>query len=115
MDACQHNKEIATGALETDQMEADSQVTPANQHSGGTGFLFIMSPETAMRFLNLAGTPSGLRKRLNVSANICERSRLDLAVNMIMTALISFIRPMENPRSNNFGGNIGIILSYRFL
>ena len=44
-------QEIASGAFETDQVEAESQVT-ANQHYAitGLGFLFIMFLETAMRF-----------------------------------------------------------------
>lgn len=105
-------QEIATGAFETNQVEADSQVT-ANQHYAitGLGFLFIMFLETAMRF-GVQRELSGLRKRLNVLPfSICERDRLDLAVNMIMTTLLSFVYiglwKILDPTT--FGGNIGII------
>ena len=105
-------QEIATGAFETDQVEAESQVT-ANQHYAitGLGFLFIMFLETAMRF-GVQRDLSGLRKRLNVLPfSICERDRLDLAVNMIMTSLLSFvyIGLWKILDSTTFGGNIGII------
>ena len=105
-------QEIATGAFETDQVEAESQVT-ANQHYAitGLGFLFIMFLETAMRF-GVQRELSGLRKRLNVLPfSICERDRLDLAVNMIMTSLLSFvyIGLWKILDSTTFGGNIGII------
>ena len=105
-------QEIASRAFETDQVEADSQVT-ANQHYAitGIGFLFIMFLETAMRF-GVQRELSGLRKRLNVLPfSICERDRLDLAVNMIMTTLLSFVYiglwKILDPTT--FGGNIGII------
>ena len=105
-------QEIASGAFETDQVEAESQVT-ANQHYAitGLGFLFIMFLETAMRF-GVQRELSGLRKRLNVLPfSICERDRLDLAVNMIMTTLLSFvyIGLWKILDSTTFGGNIGII------
>ena len=105
-------QEIAAGAFETDQVEAESQVT-ANQHYAitGLGFLFIIFLETAMRF-GVQRELSGLRKRLNVLPfSICERDRLDLAVNMIMTTLLSFVYiglwKILDPTT--FGGNIGII------
>lgn len=105
-------QEIASGAFETDQVEAESQVT-ANQHYAitGLGFLFIMFLETAMRF-GVQRELSGLRKRLNVLPfSICERDRLDLAVNMIMTTLLSFVYiglwKILDPAT--FGGNIGSI------
>ena len=105
-------QEIATRAFETDQVEAESQVT-ANQHYAitGLGFLFIMFLETAIRF-GVQRELSGLRKRLNVLPfSICERDRLDLAVNMIMTTLLSFVYiglwKILDPTT--FGGNIGII------
>ena len=105
-------QEIATGAFETDQVEAESQVT-ANQHYAitGLGFLFIIFLETAMRF-GVQRELSGLRKRLNVLPfSICERDRLDLAVNMIMTTLLSFVYiglwKILDPTT--FGGNIGSI------
>ena len=105
-------QEIASGAFETDQVEAESQVT-ANQHYAitGLGFLFIIFLETAMRF-GVQRELSGLRKRLNVLPfSICERDRLDLAVNMIMTTLLSFVYiglwKILDPTT--FGGNIGII------
>ena len=105
-------QEIASGAFETDQVEAESQVT-ANQHYAitGLGFLFIMFLDTAMRF-GVQRELSGLRKRLNVLPfSICERDRLDLAVNMIMTTLLSFVYiglwKILDPTT--FGGNIGII------
>ena len=105
-------QEIATVAFETDQVEAESQVT-ANQHYAitGLGFLFIMFLETAMRF-GVQRELSGLRKRLNVLPfSICERDRLDLAVNMIMTTLLSFVYiglwKILDPTT--FGGNIGSI------
>ena len=102
-------QEIATGAFETNQVEAESQVT-ANQHYAitGLGFLFIMFLETAMRF-GVQRELSGLRKRLNVLPfSICERDRLDLAVNMIMTTLLSFvyIGLWKILDSTTFGGNI---------
>ena len=105
-------QEIASGAFETDQVEAESQVT-ANQHYAitGLGFLFIIFLETAMRF-GVQRELSGLRKRLNVLPfSICERDRLDLAVNMIATTLLSFVYiglwKILDPTT--FGGNIGII------
>ena len=105
-------QEIATGAFETDQVEAESQVT-ANQHYAitGLGFLFIIFLETAMRF-GVQRELSGLRKRLNVLPfSISERDRLDLAVNMIMTTLLAFVYiglwKILDPTT--FGGNIGII------
>ena len=105
-------QEIASGAFETDQVEAESQVT-ANQHYAitGLGFLFIMFLETAMRF-GVQRELSGLRKRLNVLPfSICERDRLDLAVNMIMTTLLSFvyIGLWKILDLTTFGGNIGSI------
>ena len=105
-------QEIASGAFETDQVEAESQVT-ANQHYAitGLGFLFIIFLETAMRF-GVQRELSGLRKRLNVLPfSICERDRLDLAVNMIATTLLSFvyIGLWKILDSTTFGGNIGII------
>ena len=105
-------QEIASGAFETDQVEAESQVT-ANQHYAitGLGFLFIIFLETAMRF-GVQRELSGLRKRLNVLPfSISERDRLDLAVNMIMTTLLAFVYiglwKILDPTT--FGGNIGII------
>lgn len=105
-------QEIAAGAFETDQVEAESQVT-ANQHYAitGLGFLFIIFLETAMRF-GVQRELSGLRKRLNVLPfSICERDRLDLAVSMIMTTLLSFVYiglwKILDPTT--FGGNIGSI------
>ena len=105
-------QEIAAGAFETDQVEAESQVT-ANQHYAitGLGFLFIIFLESAMRF-GVQRELSGLRKRLNVLPfSICERDRLDLAVNMIMTTLLSFVYiglwKILDPTT--FGGNIGSI------
>ena len=105
-------QEITTGAFETDQVEAESQVT-ANQHYAitGLGFLFIMFLETAMRF-GVQRELSGLRKRLNVLPfSICERDRLDLAVNMITTTLLAFVYiglwKILDPTT--FGGNIGSI------
>lgn len=105
-------QEIATGAFETDQVEAESQVT-ANQHYAitGLGFLFIIFLETAMRF-GVQRELSGLRKRLNVLPfSISERDRLDLAVNMIMTTLLAFvyIGLWKILDSTTFGGNIGSI------
>ena len=105
-------QEIASGAFETDQVEAESQVT-ANQHYAitGLGFLFIIFLESAMRF-GVERELSGLRKRLNVLPfSICERDRLDLAVNMIATTLLSFvyIGLWKILDSTTFGGNIGII------
>ena len=102
-------QEIASRAFETDQVEAESQVT-ANQHYAitGLGFLFIMFLETAMRF-GVQRELSGLRKRLNVLPfSICERDRLDLAVNMIMTTLLSFvyIGLWKILDITTFGGNI---------
>ncbi len=105
-------QEIASGAFETDQVEAESQVT-ANQHYAitGLGFLFIIFLENAMRY-GVQRELSGLRKRLNVLPfSICERDRLDLAVNMIATTLLSFVYiglwKILDPTT--FGGNIGII------
>ena len=105
-------QEIASGAFETDQVEAESQVT-ANQHYAitGLGFLFIIFLESAMRF-GVQRELSGLRKRLNVLPfSICERDRLDLAVNMITTTLLAFVYiglwKILDPTT--FGGNIGII------
>ena len=105
-------QEIASGAFETDQVEAESQVT-ANQHYAitGLGFLFIIFLETAMRF-GVQRELSGLRKRLNVLPfSICERDRLDLAVSMITTTLLAFVYiglwKILDPTT--FGGNIGII------
>ena len=105
-------QEIAAGAFETDQVEAESQVT-AHQHYAitGLGFLFIMFLDTAMRF-GVQRELSGLRKRLNVLPfSICERDRLDLAVNMITTTLLAFVYiglwKILDPTT--FGGNIGII------
>ena len=105
-------QEIASGAFETDQVEAESQVT-ANQHYAitGLGFLFIIFLENAMRF-GVQRELSGLRKRLNVLPfSICERNRLDLAVNMIATTLLSFVYiglwKILDPTT--FGGNIGSI------
>lgn len=105
-------QEIAAGAFETDQVEAKSQVT-ANQHYAitGLGFLFIVFLETAMRF-GVQRELSGLRKRLNVLPfSICERDRLDLAVSMITTTLLSFvyIGLWKILDSTTFGGNIGSI------
>lgn len=107
-------QEILAGAFETEQVEAESQVT-ANQHYAitGLGFLFIMFLETAMRF-GVQRELSGLRKRLNVLPfSISERDRLDLAVSMITTTLLSFVYiglwKILDPRT--FGGNIGIIFS----
>lgn len=106
-------QEIASGAFETDQVEAESQVT-ANQHYAitGLGFLFIIFLETAMRF-GVQRELSGLRKRLNVLPfSICERDRLDLAVSMITTTLLSFVYiglwKILDPTT--FGGNIGSII-----
>ena len=105
-------QEIASEAFETDQVEAESQVT-AHQHYAitGLGFLFIMFLDTAMRF-GVQRELSGLRKRLNVLPfSICERDRLDLAVNMITTTLLAFVYiglwKILDPTT--FGGNIGII------
>ena len=106
-------QEIATGAFETDQVEAESQVT-ANQHYAitGLGFLFIIFLETAMRF-GVQRELSGLRKRLNVLPfSISERDRLDLAVNMITTTLLSFvyIGLWKVLDSTTFGENFGSII-----
>ena len=105
-------QEIASGAFETEQVEAESQVT-ANQHYAitGLGFLFMMFLETAIGF-GVKKEFSGLRKRLDVLPfRICEKDRLDLAVNMIMTTLLSFVYiglwKILDPTT--FGGNIGII------
>ena len=105
-------QEIAAGAFETEQVEAESQVT-ANQHYAitGLGFLFIMFLETAIRS-GVQRELSGLRKRLNVLPfSICERDRLDLAVNMIVTTLLAFVYiglwKILDPTT--FGGNIGSI------
>ena len=106
-------QEIAAGAFETDQVEAESQVT-ANQHYAitGLGFLFMMFLETAMRF-GVQKELKGLRKRLDVLPfSICEKDRLDLAVNMIMTTLLSFVYiglwKILDPTT--FGGNFGSII-----
>lgn len=105
-------QEIASRAFETDQVEAESQVT-AHQHYAitGLGFLFIMFLETAIRF-GVQRELSGLRKRLNVLPfSICERDRLDLAVSMITTTLLAFVYiglwKILDPTT--FGGNIGSI------
>lgn len=105
-------QEIASGAFETDRMEAESQVT-ANQYYAitGLGFLFIIFLDTAMRF-GVQRELSGLRKRLNVLPfSISERDRLDLAVNMITTTLLAFVYiglwKILDPTT--FGGNIGSI------
>ena len=105
-------QEIASGAFETDQVEAESQVT-ANQHYAitGLGLLFTIFLENVMRF-GVQRELSGLRKRLNVLPfSICERDRLDLAVNMIATTLLSFVYiglwKILDPTT--FGGNIGSI------
>lgn len=105
-------QEILAGAFETDQVEAESQVT-AHQHYAitGLGFLFIMFLETAIRF-GVQRELSGLRKRLNVLPfSICERDRLDLAVSMITTTLLAFVYiglwKILDPTT--FGGNIGSI------
>ena len=102
-------QEILAGAFETDQVEAESQVT-AHQHYAitGLGFLFIMFLETAIRF-GVQRELSGLRKRLNVLPfSICERDRLDLAVSMITTTLLAFVYiglwKILDPTT--FGGNI---------
>ena len=105
-------QEIASGAFETEQVEAESQVT-ANQHYAitGLGFLFIMFLETAMRF-GVQKELKGLRKRLDVLPfSICEKDRLDLAVSMITTTLLSFmyIGLWKILDPTTFGGNIGII------
>ena len=105
-------QEIASKAFETDQVEAESQVT-AHQHYAitGLGFLFIMFLDTAMRF-GVQRELSGLRKRLNVLPfSICERDRLDLAVNMITTTLLAFvyIGLWKILDSTTFGGTIGSI------
>ena len=105
-------QEIASGAFETEQVEAESQVT-ANQHYAitGLGFLFMMFLETAMRF-GVQKELKGLRKRLDVLPfSICEKDRLDLVVNMIATMLLSFLYiglwKILDPTT--FGGNIGSI------
>ena len=105
-------QEIGSGAFETEQVEAESQVT-ANQHYAitGLGFLFMMFLETAMRF-GVQKELKGLRKRLDVLPfSICEKDRLDLAVNMIMTTLLSFVYiglwKILDPTT--FGGNFGSI------
>ena len=105
-------QEIASEAFETDQVEAESQVT-AHQHYAitGLGFLFIMFLDTAMRF-GVQRELSGLRKRLNVLPfSISERDRLDLAVNMITTTLLAFvyIGLWKILDRTTFGGNIGSI------
>ncbi len=107
-------QEIASGAFETDQVEAESQVT-ANQHYAitGLGFLFIMFLETAMRS-GVQKELRGLRKRLDVLPfSISEKDRLDLAVNMIMTTLLSFVYiglwKILDPTT--FGGNFGSIIA----
>ena len=106
-------QEILAGAFETEQVEAESQVT-ANQHYAitGLGFLFMMFLETAMGF-GVKKEFSGLRKRLDVLPfSISEKNRLDLAVNMIMTTLLSFVYiglwKILDPTT--FGGNFGSII-----
>ena len=106
-------QEILVGAFETEQVEAESQVT-ANQHYAitGLGFLFMMFLETAMGF-GVKKEFSGLRKRLDVLPfSISEKNRLDLAVNMIMTTLLSFVYiglwKILDPTT--FGGNFGSII-----
>ena len=106
-------QEILAGAFETEQVEAESQVT-ANQHYAitGLGFLFIMFLETAMRF-GVQKELRGLRKRLDVLPfSISEKDRLDLAVNMMMTTLLSFVYiglwKILDPTT--FGGNFGSII-----
>ena len=58
-------QEIQAGAFETEQVEAESQVT-ANQHYAitGLGFLFIVFLETAMRS-GVQKELRGLRTRLD--------------------------------------------------
>ena len=106
-------QEILAGAFETEQVEAESQVT-ANQHYAitGLGFLFMMFLETAMGF-GVKKEFSGLRKRLDVLPfSISEKNRLDLAVNMIMTTLLSFVYiglwKILDPTT--FGGNFVSII-----
>ena len=106
-------QDILAGAFETEQEEAESQVT-ANQHYAitGLGFLFIMFLETAMRF-GVQKELRGLRKRLDVLPfSISEKDRLDLAVNMMMTTLLSFVYiglwKILDPTT--FGGNFGSII-----
>ena len=106
-------QDILAGAFETEQVEAESQVT-ANQHYAitGLGFLFIMFLETAMRF-GVQKELRGLRKRLDVLPfSISEKDRLDLAVNMMMTTLLSFVYiglwKILDPTT--FGGNFGSII-----
>lgn len=107
-------QEIQAGAFETEQVEAESQVT-ANQHYAitGLGFLFIVFLETAMRS-GVQKELRGLRKRLDVLPfSISEKDRLDLAVNMIMTTLLSFVYiglwKILDPTT--FGGNFGNIIA----
>ena len=102
-------QEIQAGAFETEQVEAESQVT-ANQHYAitGLGFLFIVFLETAMRS-GVQKELRGLRKRLDVLPfSIPEKDRLDLAVNMIMTNLLSFVKILD---PTTFGGNFGSIIA----
>ena len=106
-------QDILAGAFETEQVEAESQVT-AKQHYAitGLGFLFIMFLETAMRF-GVQKELRGLRKRLDVLPfSISEKDRLDLAVNMMMTTLLSFVYiglwKILDPTT--FGGNFGSII-----
>ena len=106
-------QEILAGAFETEQVEAESQVT-ANQHYAitGLGFLFMMFLETAMGF-GVKKEFSGLRKRLDVLPfSISEKNRLDLSVNMIMTTLLSFVYiglwKILDPTT--FGGNFVSII-----
>ena len=107
-------QEIVAGAFETEQVEAESQVT-ANQHYAitGLGFLFIVFLETAMRS-GVQKELRGLRKRLDVLPfSISEKDRLDLAVNMIITTLLSFVYiglwKILDPTT--FGGNLSSIIA----
>lgn len=107
-------QEIQAGAFETEQVEAESQVT-ANQHYAitGLGFLFIVFLETAMRS-GVQKELRGLRKRLDVLPfSISEKDRLDLAVNMIITTLLSFVYiglwKILDPTT--FGGNLSSIIA----
>ncbi|MEZ7758387.1 ABC transporter permease [Granulicatella adiacens] len=112
-------QDILAGAFETEQVEAESQVT-ANQHYAitGLGFLFIMFLETAMRF-GVQKELRGLRKRLDVLPfSISEKDRLDLAVNMMMTTLLSFVYiglwKILDPTTfwGNFGSIIVLVVFY---
>ncbi len=90
-DACVLGCEIAAGPFETDQVEAESQVT-ANQHYAIKGLDSIHRvPETAMRF-GVQRELSGLLQRLNVLPfSICERDRPRFSRSMITTTLSSFV------------------------